>query len=252
MNTMSWRKTIGCGAFFLIAMCAGLANGQGVVISVSGPAAPPNGASGFNGDLGVGTSLAGVGWMTQNAFTNVNISVALQGNAGATGVAFLMTRIGSGTTTANQTTEASFVFPSTSSLVPVLSGLNLGAGTYFLIIQQTATGSTGNGVWLGTTTPSLTMAASVTATGEYWYNGSIPSYAPASSFGRGLTDYYDFTVASVPEPSAACFFLLGGGFVLLLIHRQPPNKSPEPTAVGAVSSAVAVHVASRRWLSFFR
>jgi hypothetical protein len=33
---------------------------------------------------------------------------------------------------------------------------------------------------------------------------------------------------------------------------KPPNKSPEPTAVGAVSSAVAVHVAGRRWLSFFR
>ena len=31
-----------------------------------------------------------------------------------------------------------------------------------------------------------------------------------------------------------------------------PNKSPEPTAVGAVSSAIAVHVASRRWLSFLR
>jgi len=31
-----------------------------------------------------------------------------------------------------------------------------------------------------------------------------------------------------------------------------PNKSPEPTAVGAVSSAIAVHVAGRRWLSFFR
>ena len=28
-----------------------------------------------------------------------------------------------------------------------------------------------------------------------------------------------------------------------------PNKSPEPTAVAA---AVASHVASRRWLSFFR
>src|ERR1039457_1285994 len=35
-------------------------------------------------------------------------------------------------------------------------------------------------------------------------------------------------------------------------RRQPPNKSPEPTAVGAVSSAVAVHVVSRRWLSFLR
>jgi hypothetical protein len=31
-----------------------------------------------------------------------------------------------------------------------------------------------------------------------------------------------------------------------------PNKPPEPTAVGACSSAVAVHVASRRWLSFLR
>jgi hypothetical protein len=31
-----------------------------------------------------------------------------------------------------------------------------------------------------------------------------------------------------------------------------PNKSPEPTAVGACSSAIAVPVASRRWLSFFR
>jgi hypothetical protein len=31
-----------------------------------------------------------------------------------------------------------------------------------------------------------------------------------------------------------------------------PNKSPEPTADGAVSSAIAGHAASRRWLSFFR
>ena len=31
-----------------------------------------------------------------------------------------------------------------------------------------------------------------------------------------------------------------------------PNKSPEPTAVGAVSSAIAVYAAGRRWLSFFR
>jgi hypothetical protein len=31
-----------------------------------------------------------------------------------------------------------------------------------------------------------------------------------------------------------------------------PNKSPEPTAVGPFSSAIAVHVVSRRWLSFLR
>ena|ERR1039457_4303994 len=36
-------------------------------------------------------------------------------------------------------------------------------------------------------------------------------------------------------------------------HKKPtPNKSPKPTAVGACRSAVAVHVTSRRWLSFLR
>ena len=34
--------------------------------------------------------------------------------------------------------------------------------------------------------------------------------------------------------------------------KKQPNKSPEPTAVGAFSSAVAVHATSRRWLSFLR
>ena len=38
----------------------------------------------------------------------------------------------------------------------------------------------------------------------------------------------------------------------LKIYTMTPNKSPEPTAVGAFSSAFAVHVASRRWLSFLR
>jgi len=36
------------------------------------------------------------------------------------------------------------------------------------------------------------------------------------------------------------------------VMTMMPNQSPEPTAVGAVSSAVAVHVTSLRWLSFFR
>ena len=57
--------------------------------------------------------------------------------------------------------------------------------------------------------------------------------------------------------SVLAVFLLGAAFWSVVIgyyfgHRLPPNKSPEPTAVGAVSSAVAVHAASRRWLSFLR
>jgi hypothetical protein len=41
-------------------------------------------------------------------------------------------------------------------------------------------------------------------------------------------------------------------YAFILDYHVLPNKSPEPTAVGAVRSAIAVHVTSRRWLSFFR
>jgi hypothetical protein len=51
------------------------------------------------------------------------------------------------------------------------------------------------------------------------------------------------------------FYLWAVGIALIHLSRlcKPwPNQSPEPTAVGACSSAVAVHAAVRRWLSFFR
>jgi len=34
--------------------------------------------------------------------------------------------------------------------------------------------------------------------------------------------------------------------------NDQPDESPEPTAFGACRSAVAVHVASRRWLTYLR
>ena len=55
----------------------------------------------------------------------------------------------------------------------------------------------------------------------------------------------------VPEPKSLNLILLIIPFAVMNLLRRP-NKSPEPTAVGAGSSAVAVHVASRRWLSFCR
>jgi hypothetical protein len=50
---------------------------------------------------------------------------------------------------------------------------------------------------------------------------------------------FDFAVADTSQDT-------------LVMIDQWPNKSPEPTAVGAGSSAIAVHVASRRWLIFLR
>ena len=44
----------------------------------------------------------------------------------------------------------------------------------------------------------------------------------------------------------------GGGVNLHFVRERQPDEKPELTAVGAVSSAIAVHAASRRWLSFLR
>ena len=60
--------------------------------------------------------------------------------------------------------------------------------------------------------------------------------------------YYSLTERCAPR----LLWVLGLSATFLFMRDRPSNKSPEPTAVGAVSSAVAVHVASRRWLSFFR
>ena len=58
------------------------------------------------------------------------------------------------------------------------------------------------------------------------------------------------SIIPVPEPST--YSLFGICILVFCIRVILPNKSPEPTAVGACRSAVAVHVTSRRWLSFLR
>ena len=48
------------------------------------------------------------------------------------------------------------------------------------------------------------------------------------------------------------YSLASGLIIELMITHRSPNQSPEPTARLALASfAVAVHAASRRWLSFF-
>jgi hypothetical protein len=107
------------------------------------------------------------------------------------------------------------------------------------------------------------------------YNNGSPTYNSAVTFNAdrfdeslsgltfpSMTDFPEFLgafgpnaeIEVVPEPTTDAFFWLSA---LLLFRRRImvllwPNTSLEPTAVGAGRSAVAVHVTSRRWLSFFR
>jgi hypothetical protein len=193
---------------------ANIGNSQGTIISVSGP---PDTTSQWGGGLAVGGYPEGVSWIATSAFQNVIISISLAGDPGATGMAYLTTKVGAGTTAANAIASASFAFPSTSSLVPVLSDLNLGAGTYYLIIQQTANDSNGRGLWNGTASPSIISAPGVVANGEYSYFNSVQGYPPAAPFSVRSATHYDYEVTSsaVPEPPAALYILISTSILIL-------------------------------------
>jgi hypothetical protein len=203
-------------------------NGQGVIIFISGPPDPLNPAAGYT--LGFAYNPIGVSWTETSAFSNVGMSILLDGDPGATGVAYLTDRIGSGTTAADQITSASFAFPATQSLVPVLSGVNLGSGTYFLTIEQTAAGSNGDGTWLGTAYRTVTLAANVSDDGEYYYSGSIQGYPPANVSARLLITYLEYNVTSfpVPEPPGSFLVLLGGAVTILARTGRRLNLTRQP------------------------
>jgi len=74
-------------------------------------------------------------------------------------------------------------------------------------------------------------------------------FASAEAFRRGSRADKIFACISVLLTIALLVEFLQ---LFILTIDQSPNKSPEPTAVGAFRSAVAVHAASRRWLSFLR
>jgi hypothetical protein len=70
-----------------------------------------------------------------------------------------------------------------------------------------------------------------------------------SSFGRGALHIEHLTLSPVKRGDQARILEMK---FRCTISWSMPDNSPEPTRVGAFSSAVAVHVTSRRWLGFLR
>ena len=106
------------------------------------------------------------------------------------------------------------------------------------------------------------ISCSAISTGPNYtvYGGDISGFAGqieqlTFNTPQGNNNYWElddiqFSSSPVPEPSV--WSLFGISIFMFCWLKKRPNQSPEPTAVGAVSSAIAVHVANRRWLSFFR
>jgi hypothetical protein len=103
--------------------------------------------------------------------------------------AYLTTRIGRGTTTADEIAHTQFTVPaelpvcspaSCGAMVTLFSGLSLGPGNYFVTMSPIAT-SIGEVGWFPALNPTVLVDAGVSE-GTSFIASSVASYPPASAF----------------------------------------------------------------------
>lgn len=172
-----------------------------------------------------------VGWTQTGTYTNVSISadVNIVGTPGDppikptdTGLSFLTTQVGAGTTTADEIASGTFAGTSNwgdnphPNWITLFTGLTLGPGTYYLTLDTLGYG----GGWRVDTSSDLpALGSGVTPAGSlYGYcNGSLTypcgGYAPASTLYADPPYQLrvDVEGTTVPEPSS--LFLVGIGLL---------------------------------------
>lgn len=181
------------------------------------------------------TTILAVGWTSSLSFSAVTVTTQMASSnpVGATGHAYLTTRLGTGTTVADQVAATSFVFPANtngnySGLVTLFSGLDLTAGTpYFLTIVPDAGFTAG---WYYTGISTISSIGQRIGPELFQFVHDPPytdprpgpaGYIPASAFANPTPNplpIFAVTGTIVPEPSALA--LVGIGFDLTMIRRR--------------------------------
>ncbi len=154
----------------------------------------------------IGNNPAAVSWTQTGTYTNVDISAMLGGHLGnpGTGDLYLMNSIGPGTTVANQLDFITLTLPgATYSTMPTLvfSGLTLGPGTYYLVLNDT-----NNLGFIGLSSPVETADGGVTINADLLGMGASDPYPPATTlapFDREIGfSVTGNAVTATPEPSS--------------------------------------------------
>lgn len=169
----------------------------------------------------IGTAVTAAGWTQTSAYTNVNVSAVLT-NASGIGAglamhAFLTNAIGAGTTVANEIASVGFnLTPGIAQNVSLFSGLSLGPGNYFLVLQPDG-GSTGQGGWAAAV-PTIVTDGGVTRVGDR-FSSTAAGYAPASTLNlinqsQQLLYSVETANSAVPEPSTAALVAAGLGIAM--------------------------------------
>jgi hypothetical protein len=173
-----------------------------------------------------------VSWTSVDIYSDVSITVDVeQGDPPLSGVAYLTTRIGPGTTPADEVATAPFIPPAVNGPLTIFTGLDLDPGTYYLILYGPAPGL---GAWAHNINATIVTGIGVTRNPDLLANeiktgGSIVnlSYPPASTF--GLYDGFqqnmilEITGEFVPEPGTLGFALVG--LAVLAGLRRAPGRA---------------------------
>ena len=190
-----------------------------IVTSLSG------GLSGAEGGLWV------VSWTQTGTYTDVTIGANIAVNGGnpseeATGTAYLMTQIGAGTTISDEkeTGPVSVMGnPGLNDMTTIFSGLSLGPGTYYLVIDPSSVNLADSLVWAAAGTPTQTLGTDVSDVMAFSATTTNAAFPPANTFATGqLTPIFSVTgdlgVTTTPEPSTTVF--LAFGFAALFVARK--------------------------------
>jgi hypothetical protein len=164
---------------------------------------------------------------------------ALPRGAGASITAYLMDQIGAGTTVASQIASVTFTPGSNYEEDVLFSGLNLAAGTYYVVM----TGNTSNNqVWWGSNTVSPVVEAPTVSDAFLGVvnviqgnsHGVPNAYAPASTFFNDTGEINQYAqimqVTAVPEPPCMLLFGIGLLGLLSVAGGQKMGRSNRPEA----------------------
>jgi len=167
---------------------------------------------------------AAVGFTLGQAYSNVSISAEIL-CVGCSGELVLMRGdLGPTATLTNFVTAASFDVNSPVS--PLLDGLDLDAGDYFLILAMTEAGSAG---WIGSDAPVITSIPGVSA-GFNFFADALDTPSFNSEFGailssRGLHFTVVAEISEVAVSAPPTLWMVFAGLALLAVRRRAGRSS---------------------------
>lgn len=200
------------------------------IVSVSGSGQPTGFLLGTSGGTPSSEQILAVSWNQSASYTDVAITALLSGFF--RGVAHLSTALGPGTTPAQEVAADDFLVQLNSADrddIPLLSGLTLGPGSYFLILEPE--GGSGGNWWRESSVIELDAGVSLNQSVRSNDADIDQGFAPASTFSivaNGLPFSYAVTGnrvdSIVAEPG--CGLLLASALVGLGLAMRRQSVRP--------------------------